>query len=63
MLVPQGLTNAPLVDSSGDYHLQSFEHENSPLSILPIQYSPLFLSCCVRSQIHATLHPLKEIQS
>jgi hypothetical protein len=40
-----------LIDTSSGYHLWSFEHENTPLTILPIRYSPLSPSCPIRSQI------------
>jgi hypothetical protein len=36
-----------LIDSGGGYHLQSSKHENTPLSALPIWYSPLSPSCPV----------------
>jgi hypothetical protein len=51
MLIPQGPTIRSLIDSGGGYHLRSFEHENTPLSTLPIWYSLLPLSCLARSQI------------
>jgi hypothetical protein len=41
----------PLINTAGGYHLQSSECENRPLSLLPICYSPLSLSCLAWSRI------------
>jgi hypothetical protein len=63
MFVPQGPTNAVLNALRRGYHLRSSEHENTLLSALPIQYSPLSPSCPVQSQIQVTFHSLIENQS
>jgi hypothetical protein len=40
-----------LIDTSEGYCLRSSEHENTPLTAIPIWYSSLFPSCPARSQI------------
>jgi hypothetical protein len=44
-LVHQGQVTWSLIDSRGGYHLRSSEHENTPLTALLNQYSPLSPNC------------------
>jgi hypothetical protein len=43
-----------LIDTCGDYHLRSSEHENRPHTDLPIRYSPLSPNYPTRSQVVPT---------
>jgi hypothetical protein len=49
------LTHA-LIDTGGDYHLRTSEHDNRPFPDLLIRYSPLSPSCPIRSHIKPSIN-------
>jgi hypothetical protein len=62
-LAHRGQIMRSLIDTGRGYHIQSSEHENTPLSILPIWHSPLSPTYPIWSQIKAAFRSLKENQS